>query len=74
MLLEFAEPQVVYASRGVMLSCPGDPYSVEDWQDATHVHYTKEQARHLITCLLADDTGAALRGMGQHRPSGLIAD
>lgn len=73
-LLEFEEPQVIYASRGILLSCPGDPYSEADWLDATHVHYTLAQARHLITCLMAEETGAALRGLGQHRPSGLMAD
>ena len=73
-LLEFEEPQVIYASRGILLSCPGDPYAEADWLDATHVHYTLAQARHLITCLMAEETGAALRGLGQHRPSGLMAD
>lgn len=73
-LLEFEEPQVIYASRGILLSCPGDPYVDADWLDATHVHYTLAQARHLITCLMAEETGAALRSPGQHRPSGLMAD
>jgi hypothetical protein len=73
-LLEFEQPQVIYASRGILLSCPGDPYTEADWFDATHVHYTLAQARHLITCLMAEETGAALRGLGQHRPSGLMDD
>lgn len=63
-LLEFEAPQVVYASRGVLLSCPGDPYSEVDWQVAQHVNYTLAQARHLIACLMAQEAGAALRALG----------
>lgn len=73
-VLEFEAPQVVYASRGILLSCPGDVYAPVDWQEASHVHYTLAQACHLITCLMAEETGAALRRFGQLRPSGLMAD
>jgi hypothetical protein len=72
-LLEFATPQVVYASRGVLMSCPGDPYSDADLQAAQHVNYTLAQARHLIACLMAQEAGATLRTLGQHR-TGLVAD
>lgn len=65
MQLTFGAPQVLYASRGLLLSCPGDPMAVEDWPEALHIAYSAAQARHLIACLMAEEMGAALRGAGQ---------
>ena len=65
-LLGFAAPQVVYASRGVLLSCPADAMTEVDWHQPTYCHYTLAQARHLVACLMAEETGAALREAGQH--------
>ena len=51
--LIFAAPQVIYASRGVLIACPGvaraDP------------RLSLAQAQHLIACAAAEDLGLALR-------------
>ncbi len=65
-VLGFATAQIVYASRGVMLSCPGDPFSDADWYAPEYVAYTLSQARHLVACMMAEEAGAALREIGQH--------
>ncbi len=63
----FDEPQVVYASRGVLLSCPGDPFAEMDWLQSSHSSYSLTQARHLMACMMAEEAGAALRHAGQHQ-------
>lgn len=65
--LQFARHQLVYASRGLLLSCPGDALS-EDMaapQDFSACSLT--QARHLVLCLMAEEAGAALRKAEQRR-------
>lgn len=64
--LRFARHQVIYASRGVLLSCSGDPLANSDWRAAPFSNFTFAQARHLIACLMAEETGAALRSAGRH--------
>ena len=65
--LGFAEAQVVYASRGVLLSCPGGSDFDMDWPTTDHAAYSLTQARHLVACMMAEEAGAALRGIGQRR-------
>jgi hypothetical protein len=58
--LAFAEPQLVLASRGMRLACPGaalDGYRA----NADLVALSLLQARHLVTCLIARDLGRALQ-------------
>lgn len=64
----FARPAILYASRGVLLSCPGDPMADADWRDTPYASYTLAQARHLVACLMAEETGAALHAAGQPLP------
>lgn len=63
----FAQAQVIYASRGVLLSCAGDPFDDTDWHEPEHAPYSMVQARHLIGCLMAEEVGAALRDVGQRQ-------
>ena len=69
--LHFARHQVIYASRGVLLSCAGDAMADSDWQARDYSICSLEQARHLIACLTAEEAGAALRMAEQHRPGSL---
>jgi hypothetical protein len=71
-VLRFDEPQIVYASRGVLLSCPGEGLASPDWRDPGHQSCTLSQARHLIACIMAEEAGAALRKARQHS-SGTLA-
>lgn len=64
--LGFTAPQVIYASRGILLSCPGEPMAEPTWDDRLHTSYSLTQARHLIACLMAEEAGAALRSAGRH--------
>lgn len=64
-VLTFDNPQIIYASRGVMLSCAGDPFAAIDWRTPDHAAYSITQARHLVACLMAEEAGAALRLLGQ---------
>lgn len=66
-VLTFDDPQIVYASRGVLLSCAGDPFAAPDWHAPDHAAYSMAQARHLLACLMAEEAGAALRTLGQHQ-------
>jgi hypothetical protein len=61
----FARPAILYASRGVLLSCPGDPRNDTDWREAAYASFTLAQARHLVACLMAEETGAALQAAWQ---------
>jgi hypothetical protein len=70
--LGFATPQILYASRGVLLSCPGDPMTDTDGPEPAFCSYSLAQARHLVACLMAEETGAALREARPHLP-GFIA-
>ncbi|MFN4129173.1 MAG: Hint domain-containing protein [Paracoccaceae bacterium] len=70
--LRFARHQVIYASRGVLLSCAGDRLADNDWQARDYSRYSLAQARHLIACLMAEETGAALR-VAEQRRSGSLA-
>lgn len=60
-LLRFEDPQIIYASRGVLLSCAGEALANPDWHDPGHPSCTLSQARHLIACIMAEEAGAALR-------------
>lgn len=67
--LWFDHPQIVYASRAVLLSCPGAPWEDDpsDWGRASRsadVALTLDQARHLVACLIAGEVGEALRDAG----------
>ena len=66
-ILGFDAPQMIYASRGILLCCAGDPLGETDWQDGLHTSYSLTQARHLVACLVAEEAGAALRVAGQHQ-------
>jgi hypothetical protein len=62
--LNFAQPEVIYASRGLLLACPGtEARRVLPLPDPMldPVPYTLAQARHLVACLMAEDLGGALR-------------
>ncbi|MDO8885278.1 Hint domain-containing protein [Pseudotabrizicola sp.] len=65
--LSFARHQVIYASRGVLLSCGADPFADSDWRAVPYSSYSLAQAQHLIACLMAEETGAALRSAEQRR-------
>lgn len=69
--LTFARPQILYASRGVLLSCAGEDWAFPQpgWGDAAgEALFTDpgpsvcslQQGRHLIACLMAEEAGAAL--------------
>lgn len=67
--LGFAVPQVVYASRAVLLACPGQDGPADTTADLlaeepprlADTALTFNQARHLVACLIAEDVGGALR-------------
>lgn len=64
----FAEPQILYASRGVLLSCAGEgDWARDDWADPGYSTCTLSQAKQLIACIMAQEAGAALAGLGRHR-------
>ncbi len=65
--LRFDRPQVIYASRGVLLSCAGEAWEAEDWTAPAHTVCSQSQARHLVACLMAEEAGAAI---GQQRLQG----
>lgn len=66
--LAFAAPQVIYASRAVLLACPGQDGASGDPADLFGTRpprlgdtaLTFDQARHLVACLMAEDLGGAL--------------
>lgn len=60
-VLGFERPEVIYASRGLLLSCPGPLMAEQALGEGTHSPYTLAQARHLVACLMAEEVGAALR-------------
>lgn len=62
--LRFRKPQVIYASRGVLLSCAGEEWDAAVWQDPGHTVCTMQQSRHLAACLIAEEAGAALNDGG----------
>lgn len=66
--LTFARPTILYASRGVLLCCPGDQQHKTDWREAAYASYTLSQARHLVACLMAEESGAALHVAGRPLP------
>ncbi|NEX47587.1 Hint domain-containing protein [Pseudotabrizicola algicola] len=70
--LRFARHQLVYASRGILLSCAGDPFAEAEWHPRDFSVCSLAQARHLVTCLMAEEAGAALRLARQH-PNGSLA-
>jgi Hint domain len=62
--LTFSVPEVIYASRGLLLACQvSEATSVLPLPDPLldPVPYTLAQARHLVACLMAEDLGGALR-------------
>lgn len=66
--LRFSRHQVIYASRGLLLSCAGDPLADSDVLATGYASYSLAQAEHLMACLMAEEAGAALRLAEQHRP------
>lgn len=65
--LRFVRHQVIYASRGVLLSCAGDALAESDWQARDYSICSLAQAQHMIVCFMAEEAGAALRRAEQHR-------
>lgn len=64
--LGFASDQIIYAARGLLLSCPMlhlDLGASPAWADYPVLSDTN--ARALVSCLIAEDLGAALRRAGQ---------
>lgn len=66
--ISFSEPQIIYASRTLMLSCPGEELAQLDWSDPGYFACSMTQARHLIACIMAEEAGAALRLARQLAP------
>lgn len=62
--LRFDAPQIIYASRGVLLSCAGQDWVREDWGNPGFTDCSTSQARHLVACLMAEEAGATLRNKG----------
>lgn len=62
----FEEPEIIYASRGILLSCAGDQLDRTDWLDPGYQVCTLSQARHLMACIMAEEAGAALREARRH--------
>lgn len=65
--LRFSRDQFLYASRAVLLACPGDSLDLTSGlaglaspPKADYCALTLSQARHLVACLMAEDFGAAL--------------
>lgn len=70
-MLRFAAPQMVYASRAVLLACHALPAGNGRRADLSPQRpglagacLSREQARHLVTCLMAEDLGGALLAFG----------
>jgi hypothetical protein len=66
--LHFALPQLVYASRAVLLACPACPgtgarrKALKPRRPALDGRaLSREHAFHLVACLMAEDLGAAIR-------------
>jgi hypothetical protein len=69
--LSFATPQLIYASRAVLLACPAMPGNrpcraekVAARPGLAGAALSREQARHLVACLMAEDLGGALQTFG----------
>lgn len=70
--LSFAIPQVIYASRAVLLACPCQPAPqagraapMPQRPGLAGALLSLEEARHLVTCLMAEDLGGALLAYGR---------
>lgn len=67
--LGFDMPQVIYASRGTLMACPGSPLSglvLDGLRNcADYSSFTLAQAQQLVACMIAEETGAVLRALGQ---------
>ena len=66
--LSFALPQMVYASRAVLLACPAHPGGVARGNPVRPRRpalngraLSHERSFHLVACLMAEDLGAAVR-------------
>lgn len=66
--VRFAQHQLIYASRGLLLCCPSDCLTETDGSMAPYSTLSLAQAQHLVACLIAEDTGAALHLWGQRQP------
>lgn len=69
--LSFAIPQVIYASRAVLLACPAQASRdarrtdlMQPRPGLAEAALSREQARHLVACLMAEDMGGALLAYG----------
>lgn len=58
--LVFAQPQIVYASRAVLLACDGEAGCWLDTPLSAVPVLALPEAEHLIRCLMAAEIGAAL--------------
>ncbi|MDP4031307.1 MAG: hypothetical protein Q8P60_00375, partial [Pseudorhodobacter sp.] len=71
--IRFARHQVIYANGGVLLSCAGEAPAHSDWRaPPPFSSYSLAQAQHLVACLMAEETGAALREAGQRRAGSAV--
>ena len=65
--IRFARSQIVYASRGVLLACAGDPMMEHSADLPDYVLCTPAQARDLMACIMAQDAAASVRALGDVR-------
>lgn len=64
--LGFGADQIIYAARGVLLFCPALHLDLGTAQPAPEYPILSDpQARALVSCLMAEGIGAALRRLGQ---------
>ena len=65
LVLRFDKPDMIYAGPGLILGCPGISDQPADWNRLTENPATAELSlsagRHLVACLIAEDTGSGLR-------------
>jgi hypothetical protein len=62
--LAFERPQIVYAEGATLLWCPGPAEGAEARATLGYVPFPYGQARHLVACLIAEESGRALRESG----------
>ncbi len=59
--LRFARQQVIYAGPGLLLGCSGVVTQGLRLDGPPAVPLTAQQAKHLMTCVMAEEVGASLR-------------
>ncbi|PZR00648.1 MAG: hypothetical protein DI533_08930 [Cereibacter sphaeroides] len=61
--ISFETPQILYASRATLVSCPGETPVTPDC-----AMLPLPEAEHLVACLMAEDLGVALWGQAKPAP------